>query len=707
VEEQQDGRAISTTFSGDSKRERTIYPGGRIIERAFDAIDRPTSITADGLAVAAHFFIGPGMRELKTNLGNGTVTSYLDDAGTSDIGYDGVRRVVRQRHLLPPGTDVATDRLYTYNRANQRTSELRADDGGATDSYGYDSAYRVIAELLDQGAGGGVVQREVTSRNFHLDGVGNRTTVEEDGASGPASKTYQPNEMNEYGSVDGMAIEHSPRGNRTADASKEIIYDYKNRVVEIRDRATERRIASYTYDALNRRVGKTVFSATMSDTVEKHTLYSYDRRQVVEEHDGETGLPETTYVWGAGHVDRLCQVVRTAAHPLGAATLYTHQNVHFNVVAITDGAGAVVQRRRYDAFGAVSYYNASGAPLPADTTGVDYGFQGRRHDAESGYIYFRARHWDPSLGCFLQRDPVWASGQVGGWQSFPGNNPVSLLDPNGLDDEEARSALGMIGDALYSIFVAPWYDPLSEFIDEHGVLGLFGAVGCGVVAVVTIPIEIFEAAFYSYGDMREDIIWQIEDPDYDRAGMSTSIVERFYEQREQMAEYRQSNPARYEKLRSHFASDTHWKFGYFIQWLTGGYISAWDAMNIWPDGGLTGPGALGVESPGLENVTCAHDSVLNLWESLQLGSGAGFLREGNILSGMVSNFLRVAFSGDYGMTGFGAPGAPGVERPWGSVPGERTPEERQGNVGGWSIFDENYDPLFHGPEDAARAGVAP
>ena len=48
-----------------------------------------------------------------------------------------------------------------------------------------------------------------------------------------------------------------------------------------------------------------------------------------------------------------------------------------------------------------------------------------------GWLYFRARMYDPETGRFLSRDPVWDAGNVGGWYTFVGNGPVSGRDPFG------------------------------------------------------------------------------------------------------------------------------------------------------------------------------------------------------------------------------------------------------------------------------------
>ena len=67
------------------------------------------------------------------------------------------------------------------------------------------------------------------------------------------------------------------------------------------------------------------------------------------------------------------------------------------------------------------------------------GWQGRYNDWETGFYYFRNRHYDPETGRFLQRDPIGTFidvTNVGNAFSFAGNNWVSQSDPRGLQDEE-------------------------------------------------------------------------------------------------------------------------------------------------------------------------------------------------------------------------------------------------------------------------------
>ena len=73
-------------------------------------------------------------------------------------------------------------------------------------------------------------------------------------------------------------------------------------------------------------------------------------------------------------------MLRHPAHPRGPATLYVHQNARADLVAVSDAAGAVVERRFYDDYG--RSYDEGKQPVAGSAVGVSYGFQGRRLDSD-------------------------------------------------------------------------------------------------------------------------------------------------------------------------------------------------------------------------------------------------------------------------------------------------------------------------------------
>jgi RHS repeat-associated protein len=60
-----------------------------------------------------------------------------------------------------------------------------------------------------------------------------------------------------------------------------------------------------------------------------------------------------------------------------------------------------------------------------------YGFTAREHDA-GGFMHYRARFYDPTVGRFAQEDPLLATSTVGDAYAYVRGNPVSLTDPLGL-----------------------------------------------------------------------------------------------------------------------------------------------------------------------------------------------------------------------------------------------------------------------------------
>ncbi|WP_404366238.1 RHS repeat-associated core domain-containing protein [Corallococcus coralloides] len=101
---------------------------------------------------------------------------------------------------------------------------------------------------------------------------------------------------------------------------------------------------------------------------------------------------------------------------------------------VTDASGSVVERIKYDPFGARrSAGNLAQAPS-AFHSGARKGYTGHEHDDELGLINMRGRIYDPRLMKFLSVDPVVAdpgSVQAFNAYSYVLNNPTRYTDPSG------------------------------------------------------------------------------------------------------------------------------------------------------------------------------------------------------------------------------------------------------------------------------------
>ncbi|MEN5118215.1 RHS repeat-associated core domain-containing protein [Luteimonas sp. TWI662] len=124
------------------------------------------------------------------------------------------------------------------------------------------------------------------------------------------------------------------------------------------------------------------------------------------------------------------------ASPVAAQTVvrYVHTDSLGSVVALTDEAGNVVERREYEPYGAQL------TPALADGPG----YTGHVQDAATGLIYMQQRYYDPSISVFLSVDPVTAYERpLAGFSRYryAANNPYKFSDPDGMCERTTGSRI--------------------------------------------------------------------------------------------------------------------------------------------------------------------------------------------------------------------------------------------------------------------------
>ena len=113
-------------------------------------------------------------------------------------------------------------------------------------------------------------------------------------------------------------------------------------------------------------------------------------------------------------------------------TYWYHLDRQYNVVGLTDAAGAVVERYAYTAYGARRVLDPNGVTERSYSAyGNARGHQGLWHDDESGLIYNRARYRSSVLGRWMGRDKL---GYVDGMglYGYVRSQPTRWMDPTGL-----------------------------------------------------------------------------------------------------------------------------------------------------------------------------------------------------------------------------------------------------------------------------------
>ena len=135
---------------------------------------------------------------------------------------------------------------------------------------------------------------------------------------------------------------------------------------------------------------------------------------------------EYTY---AGGIDSLVMLSRNG----GSEKLAITRNQQWSVSALINSSGSVVERYTYAEFGKRTILAADGSTVRETSSyNMAYGYTSRRHETETGLMYFRARYYDPSTGEFISRDPL---GYVDGMSLYRGYFVPGGKDPLGLRRE--------------------------------------------------------------------------------------------------------------------------------------------------------------------------------------------------------------------------------------------------------------------------------
>ncbi|MBL7041600.1 MAG: RHS repeat-associated core domain-containing protein [Pirellulaceae bacterium] len=409
------------------------YADGRLVHHTYgtsgsdaDHLNRLDAIKDDssgspGAMLAAYTYLGLDQvvvedlpePDIKVDLFGGTSGSYA--------GLDRFDRVIDQR-WYDYGSSQDVDRFkYGYDRASNRTwkentvSKSLSTPVYLDEFYTYDALHRL--KTLDRGelnaTNTGITGTPAREEDWTLDPLGNwsgyiqktsgTTDLDQERTVNPVNEITDITETTgtswitpSYDKSGNMVV--VPRPDDLANGYT-CTYDAWNRLVKVE--AGISTVATYAYDALHRRVTKTI------DSTVRHFYYSAQWQALEERLDSSTN-PDRQYVWGPLYIDHLILRDRDTSDPPNGTLderLYALQDANWNVTCLADTAGDAVERYLYEPYGTVTMYDATWSSTRStssyDNTVV---YTGREYDPETGLYHYRNRYYDSQLGRFVSRD---------------------------------------------------------------------------------------------------------------------------------------------------------------------------------------------------------------------------------------------------------------------------------------------------------------
>jgi RHS repeat-associated protein len=420
-----DRKTQPATFQYDAlnRRTRADYADGSFTTFTYDAIGRLSRAT-DSLSGTSDFFYDNLDRLFLEVTPQGAVAYEYDAIGRrTKMTVAGQAPVTYQYDAASRLTQVAQGSLIVglgYDAAGRRTS-LTYPNGTST-SYAYDNASR-LTTITHNGPSG--VIEDLT---YTYDAAGNR--ISQTRANGTASllptavssATYDT--ANEQTQFAGATLTYDQNGNLTGDGTNTYTWDARNRLVAISGGTT----ASFSYDALGRRVSKTVNGVA--------TQYLYDRQNVTQEL--QSGTIVATYV-------RSLSIDEPFIRQSGSNEYY-HADHMGSILALSNATGSVMTSYNYEPFG------------KSTVTGMSsniFQYAGRENDG-TGLYHYRARYYSFGGHRFISEDPIKLDGGANLY-SYVGGNPINRIDPSGeafqLLAPDTYLDLGFISYDLYRLAV--------------------------------------------------------------------------------------------------------------------------------------------------------------------------------------------------------------------------------------------------------------
>lgn len=362
--------------------------------------------------------LGRLFEETSTN-GIGTLRWHYDQAGNihsqqwadgmwTDYAYDATNALTRVRE-----NDSFVLATYEYDEYGRRKTIARGNTTWT--HYSYDGLSRLSSLTHDL-----IGTAQDVTRSFTYtpaDEIRTATTSNDAYAFNDrvnVQRSYQKNSLNQYTTAGQASFGYDGRGNLTSSSTPQGTNQYRYTVDNLLAQTPG---GNLIYDPLDRLITQTATS----------NILRYRGDQLTTEQSGSTIVRR--YALGAGGDEPL---VWYEGSGMGDRR-WLYADERGSVVAVADQGGNTLAINTYDEYG-----------IPGAANLGRFQYTGQTWLAEAQMYHYKARAYSPTLGRFLQPDPI-GYGDGMNMYAYVGGSPLNRTDPSGMVQQTAPSDVSCPG----------------------------------------------------------------------------------------------------------------------------------------------------------------------------------------------------------------------------------------------------------------------